>query len=146
MLALSAVEISCLCASLLHHLVSAVLQNKVHVDVGFWAGLVPQNANDSATLTALMEAGALGFKAFLSPAGDQLWKLEATPAALQSSSVPGIQADIRPCLQSAACKKPPSVATFHGLHLILATLLCLACTPLAANHTDAIALLTSWHS
>ena len=65
----------CLNASLLQHLVSAVLQKKVHVDVGFWAGLVPQNANDSATLTALMEAGALGFKAFLSPAGDQPCKL-----------------------------------------------------------------------
>ena len=85
-------KFSCLYASLLQHLVSAVLQNKVHVDVGFWAGLVPQNSNDSATLTALMEAGALGFKAFLSPAGDQLWKLEAAPcctAVFQCAWHPG---------------------------------------------------------
>jgi allantoinase len=36
------------------------------VDVGFWAGAVPENLG---TLEALHEAGAFGFKAFLSPSG-----------------------------------------------------------------------------
>ena len=36
------------------------------VDVGFWAGAVPENLG---TLATLHEAGAFGFKAFLSPSG-----------------------------------------------------------------------------
>ena len=43
--------------------------NKTQVDLGFWAGLVPHNAHRPATLKALIKAGALGFKAFLSPSG-----------------------------------------------------------------------------
>jgi len=39
---------------------------KLHVDTGFWGGVVPGNAGD---LPALWEAGALGFKCFLSPSG-----------------------------------------------------------------------------
>lgn len=38
------------------------------VDVGFWAGAVPENLG-GGTLAALHEAGAFGFKAFLSPSG-----------------------------------------------------------------------------
>jgi len=44
-------------------------RNKMHVDVGFWAGLVPQNARDPKQLRQLIKAGALGFKAFLCPSG-----------------------------------------------------------------------------
>ena len=44
-------------------------QGKLWVDVGFWAGLVPANAGDPAALRALLDAGALGFKAFLCPSG-----------------------------------------------------------------------------
>jgi allantoinase len=36
------------------------------VDVGFWGGVVPGNAGD---LTALAQAGVLGFKCFLAPSG-----------------------------------------------------------------------------
>lgn len=39
------------------------------VDVGLWAGLVPANARDPAALRAMVKAGALGFKAFMSPSG-----------------------------------------------------------------------------
>jgi dihydroorotase-like cyclic amidohydrolase len=42
---------------------------KAHVDVGLWAGLVPQNAHSPRALRALAAAGALGFKAFMSPSG-----------------------------------------------------------------------------
>lgn len=39
---------------------------KCHVDVGFWGGVVPGNADE---LAALYEAGVLGFKCFLCPSG-----------------------------------------------------------------------------
>jgi allantoinase len=39
---------------------------RVHVDVGFWGGVVPGNA---ARLHAMWDAGVLGFKCFLSPSG-----------------------------------------------------------------------------
>ena len=48
---------------------SARPQGKLRVDVGFWAGLVPANARDPAALRALLDGGALGFKAFLCPSG-----------------------------------------------------------------------------
>ncbi len=38
----------------------------VHVDVGFWGGVVPGNA---AELEALVDAGVRGFKCFLVPSG-----------------------------------------------------------------------------
>ena len=44
----------------------ASTEGKLHVDTGFWGGVVPGNAGD---LPALWEAGALGFKCFLSPSG-----------------------------------------------------------------------------
>jgi allantoinase len=43
--------------------------NKTAIDVGFWAGLVPGNAKDSALLRAMVRGGAMGFKAFMSPSG-----------------------------------------------------------------------------
>lgn len=42
------------------------LRSKLHVDVGFWAGIVPGNGDQ---LQALMEAGALGGKAFMCHSG-----------------------------------------------------------------------------
>ena len=41
-------------------------RGKCHVNVGFWGGVVPGNAQD---LRALHEAGVLGFKCFLVPSG-----------------------------------------------------------------------------
>ena len=43
--------------------------NRTHVNVGFWAGLVPENAHKPRVLKALIKNGALGFKAFMSPSG-----------------------------------------------------------------------------
>lgn len=39
---------------------------RVHVDVGFWGGVVPGNAGE---LRGMWDAGVLGFKCFLSPSG-----------------------------------------------------------------------------
>ena len=41
-------------------------QNKLHVNVGFYGGLIPGNQND---LEALMQAGVLGIKCFLTHSG-----------------------------------------------------------------------------
>jgi allantoinase len=41
-------------------------RGKLHVDVGFWGGVVPGNA---AELSGLHEAGVFGFKCFLVPSG-----------------------------------------------------------------------------
>ncbi|PYR20409.1 MAG: allantoinase AllB [Acidobacteria bacterium] len=44
----------------------AAARGRVHVDVGFWGGVVPDNAGE---LDALVEAGVRGFKCFLVPSG-----------------------------------------------------------------------------
>ncbi|MGF1663147.1 MAG: allantoinase AllB [Kineosporiaceae bacterium] len=44
----------------------AAAAGQVHVDVGFWGGAVPGNAED---LPALLDAGAFGAKCFLCPSG-----------------------------------------------------------------------------
>ncbi|CAI7823159.1 unnamed protein product [Closterium sp. NIES-53] len=44
-------------------------ESKIMVDVGFWAGLVPENANDPHQLQRLVDAGVLGFKSFMCPSG-----------------------------------------------------------------------------
>jgi allantoinase len=48
-----------------HEKVSAA-GGKLHVDVGFWGGVVPGNTSE---LRALWEAGVFGFKCFLVPSG-----------------------------------------------------------------------------
>ena len=45
------------------------LQGKLWVDVGYWGGIVPQNAANHSVLQGLLDAGALGFKSFMSPSG-----------------------------------------------------------------------------
>ena len=44
----------------------AAARGQCHVDVGFWGGMVPGNANE---LQGLIDAGARGFKCFLVPSG-----------------------------------------------------------------------------
>jgi allantoinase len=44
----------------------AAARDKVHVDVGFWGGAVPDNLGE---LAALHDAGVFGFKCFLAPSG-----------------------------------------------------------------------------
>ncbi len=45
------------------------MQKKAAVNIGYWAGLVPENAADHQTLGALVSAGAAGFKSFMCPSG-----------------------------------------------------------------------------
>lgn len=44
----------------------ASTEGKLHVDTGFWGGVIPGNGGE---LAALWDAGVLGFKCFLSPSG-----------------------------------------------------------------------------
>lgn len=43
-----------------------VAKNKAFVDLGFWGGVVPGNAND---LKQMVKYGVVGFKCFLCPSG-----------------------------------------------------------------------------
>lgn len=47
----------------------AIAKRKSHIDAAFWGGLVPDNANNHAVLHGMLNAGALGFKAFMHPSG-----------------------------------------------------------------------------
>ncbi|KAL3519737.1 hypothetical protein ACH5RR_017886 [Cinchona calisaya] len=42
---------------------------RIYVDVGFWGGLVPENALNASALEGLLKAGALGLKSFMCPSG-----------------------------------------------------------------------------
>ncbi|KMZ69206.1 Allantoinase [Zostera marina] len=44
-------------------------RDKLYVDVGFWGGLVPENAFNQTVLEKLLDAGALGLKSFMCPSG-----------------------------------------------------------------------------
>lgn len=44
----------------------AAAEGKIHVNVGFWGGIIPGNQND---LKPLLDEGVVGFKCFLCPSG-----------------------------------------------------------------------------
>ncbi|PVH36024.1 hypothetical protein PAHAL_7G340600 [Panicum hallii] len=44
-------------------------RDKLFVDVGFWGGLVPENAFNPSALESLLNAGVLGLKSFMCPSG-----------------------------------------------------------------------------
>ncbi|KAI4299370.1 hypothetical protein L6164_032837 [Bauhinia variegata] len=44
-------------------------KKKLYVDVGFWGGLIPENALNSSILDGLLSAGVLGVKTFMCPSG-----------------------------------------------------------------------------
>ncbi|XP_071726508.1 allantoinase-like isoform X2 [Rutidosis leptorrhynchoides] len=44
-------------------------KGRIFVDVGFWGGLVPENAFNATVLENLLNAGALGLKSFMCPSG-----------------------------------------------------------------------------
>lgn len=47
-----------------------VAKNKAYVDLGFWGGVVPENAKeDSTELKEMVKYGVVGFKCFLCPSG-----------------------------------------------------------------------------
>ncbi|GAV77921.1 Amidohydro_1 domain-containing protein [Cephalotus follicularis] len=47
----------------------AAAEKRIYVDVGFWGGLVPENAFNASALEALLSAGVLGLKSFMCPSG-----------------------------------------------------------------------------
>ncbi|MCL4522284.1 MAG: allantoinase AllB, partial [Acidobacteria bacterium] len=44
-------------------------RGQLHVDTGFWGGVVPANVKNAAELRSLYDAGVFGFKCFLVPSG-----------------------------------------------------------------------------
>lgn len=44
-------------------------EKSIYVDVGFWGGLVPENAFNATALEALLDAGVHGLKSFMCPSG-----------------------------------------------------------------------------
>ncbi|KAK1368657.1 Allantoinase [Heracleum sosnowskyi] len=44
-------------------------EGNIFVDVGFWGGLVPENAFNTSALKGLLNAGVLGLKSFMCPSG-----------------------------------------------------------------------------
>eukprot|EP00252_Welwitschia_mirabilis_P019160 TRINITY_DN4370_c0_g1_i1.p1 TRINITY_DN4370_c0_g1~~TRINITY_DN4370_c0_g1_i1.p1 ORF type:complete len:430 (+),score=105.23 TRINITY_DN4370_c0_g1_i1:579-1868(+) len=44
-------------------------EGKLYVDIGFWGGLVPENAFNATALTELLQSGVLGLKSFMCPSG-----------------------------------------------------------------------------
>ena len=48
---------------------SYVRQGRLMVDAGFWGGVTPGNAHNASVLQGMLDAGALGFKSFMSPSG-----------------------------------------------------------------------------
>jgi allantoinase len=68
----------------------ALAAKQTRVDVGFWAGLVPSNAHEPQALKALVAAGALGFKSFMSPSGvDDFPKVDLADVA---AALPAVKA------------------------------------------------------
>ncbi|KAK9267209.1 hypothetical protein L1049_009629 [Liquidambar formosana] len=44
-------------------------EDNIYVDVGFWGGLVPENAFNESALEGLLSSGVLGLKSFMCPSG-----------------------------------------------------------------------------
>ncbi|KAA8515270.1 hypothetical protein F0562_018500 [Nyssa sinensis] len=44
-------------------------EQRIYIDVGFWGGLVPENAFNASALESILEAGVLGLKSFMCPSG-----------------------------------------------------------------------------
>jgi allantoinase len=106
-------------------------RDRIHVDVGFWAGAVPGNLGD---LVALHEAGVFGFKCFLSPSGvDEFGHLDATGLADALRLLHGVGA-----LTVVHAENPAAISTAFGPHYADF----LASRPRAAENT-AIELLIS---
>lgn len=81
-------------------------RGKTHVDVGFWGGVVPGNAEE---LVGLLQNGVLGFKAFLVPSGvDEFGHVgetdlrEALPVLSRSGAVLLVHAELPESIVEAA--------------------------------------------
>lgn len=75
-------------------------KGKLHVDVGFWGGLVPGNEKH---LIPLLEHGVVGFKCFLCPSGDETYPhVEKHHVDLAYKELKDSDALIAVCIQSKA--------------------------------------------
>jgi allantoinase len=81
-------------------------KGKIYVDVGFWGGLVPENAHNASKLEALLEAGALGLKSFMCPSG--INDFPATTAQHIQASLPVLAKYGRPILVHQEVTHPPA--------------------------------------
>ncbi|MEW5309368.1 MAG: hypothetical protein WDW38_001262 [Sanguina aurantia] len=91
------------------------------VNVGHWAGLVPGNAADHALLESLLQHGALGFKAFMSPSGiDDFPNVAAAdiaaalPLIKRKGAVLYVHAEVVSPLEHCEDADPTQFATFLG--------------------------------
>ena len=96
----------------------AAARGKLHVDVAFWGGLVPHNADNATELGELLDAGVVGLKAFMSPSGIDDFE-RTTPAHLAAAlpslgTWPGL--DSVACSCSRAFQPSRSCAGSHAAH------------------------------
>lgn len=85
----------------------AAARGKLHVDVAFWGGLVPHNADNATELGALLDAGVVGLKAFMSPSG--IDDFESTTPAHLAAALPLLAARGRMPLMCHAELLPDTV-------------------------------------
>ena len=85
-------------------------RGQLHVDVGFWGGVVPGNTEE---LSKLWEAGVVGFKCFLVPSGvDEFPKvteddlLIAMPALARLHALLIVHAELPGPIEAACCGQP----------------------------------------
>ena len=82
----------------------AASRGRIYVDVGFWGGLVPENAHNATTLQDLIDAGVLGFKSFMCPSG--INDFPDTSAAHFEAALPVISRAGLPLLLHAEIPQP----------------------------------------
>ncbi|HEY9422500.1 MAG TPA: allantoinase AllB, partial [Thermoanaerobaculia bacterium] len=99
----------------------AAAHGKAYVDVGFWGGVVPGNADE---LRGLIEDGVLGFKAFLVPSGvDEFQHVEeadlreAMPVLARHGAVLLAHAELPGPIQAAANIWEGGSPTEYGRYL-----------------------------
>lgn len=78
---------------------------KLAVDVGFWGGLVPENAFNSSALDELLRTGVLGFKSFMCPSGINDFPM--TDSSHLKAALPILAKYKRPLLVHAEIPQPP---------------------------------------
>jgi allantoinase len=88
----------------------ASARGKLHVDTGFWGGVVPGNTGE---LSKLRKAGVVGFKCFLVPSGvDEFPNVteqdlgEAMPALTRLQSLLIVHAELPGPIEAACCGQP----------------------------------------
>jgi allantoinase len=85
----------------------AATHDKLHVDVGFWGGVVPGNTDE---LSKLWDAGVVGFKCFLIHSGvdefpnvDESHLREAMPELAQLGAILIVHAELPGPIENACC-------------------------------------------